>query len=98
MRSVVAIVWSWILVTPIPSILMLPAAVAKVPELYKPPIRFLFQSMFPIVVVVLYQYSIWLIGDPFGTGLIIDALFGLVVVMALGLLRAGYEFNKVSRY
>lgn len=98
LRTVVAIIWSWILVTPVVSILVLPAAIKKVPELYKPPIRFLLQSLFPIVIVVLYQYVIWLIGDPFGAGLVMDGLFGLVVIMALGLLRAGYEFNKVSQY
>ncbi len=98
MHVIAATLWSWILVTPIASMLILPTAIARVPEIYKPSIRLLFQSMFPIAVVILYQYLVWLVGDPYSTGIITYGLFALVVIMGLSLLRAGYAFNKVSRY
>jgi hypothetical protein len=93
-----AIIWAWILIMPIASAFLLPQAIRKVPELYKPPIRALFQSILAIIAVVVYQYVLRIVASPTRVGLIAYGFFGCVIVMGLALLRAGYGFNKVSRY
>jgi hypothetical protein len=93
-----ALIWAWMLLTPIASAIILSMAIGKVPELYKPPIRHLFQSMFTIIAVVAYQYIIRVVDGPYMKGPVAYVLFGLVTLMGLALLRAGYTFNKVSRY
>lgn len=97
-HDLVALLWTWILLTPIASAIILPMAIKRLPELYKPPIRLLFYAMFPIIAVVLYQWVIRIIAGPFMEGPVAYVLFSLVIVMGLGLLRAGYAFHQVSRY
>jgi len=94
----VALIWLWMLLTPIASAIILRMALRQVPELYKPPVRHLFQAMFPIIAVVAYQYALRIIAGPYMEGLVAYILFGLVTVMGMALLRAGYTFNKISRY
>lgn len=89
--------WGVMLVTPIASILILPAVVRKLPELYKPSARALSQSMWAITAVIGYQY-VALFVAPVPSPQVQYVLFGLVVVMGIMLLRAGYKFHKVSRY
>lgn len=94
----VASIWTWMLLMPTASIIILPMAVKRLPELYKPPIRLLFYAMIPIVAVVLYQCVLRIMAGPFMQGPVAYVLFSLVIVMGLGLLRAGYAFHQVSRY
>jgi len=97
-HDLVATMWAWITLTPIASTMLLPKAIRKLPELYKPSIRLLLQSLFPILAVTSYQYVLRLFAAPTMQGPVAYVLFTLVTFMGLGLLRAGYEFNKVSQY
>ncbi len=94
----VAVLWSWTLIMPIASLVIFPRALHKLPELYKPPIRLLIQSMPAIIAVVASQLIIRIVVGPYLGGFLGYGTAGLVVVMGLSLLRAGYGFNKVSRY
>lgn len=94
----VAVIWAWMLLTPIASAIILRMAIHRLPELYKPPIRWLAYAMYPIIAVVLYQYIIRVVAGPFMEGVVAYVLFSLVIIMGLTLLRAGYSFHKVSRY
>ncbi|HKX72614.1 MAG TPA: hypothetical protein VJM32_01230 [Candidatus Saccharimonadales bacterium] len=93
-----AIMWGWMLLTPIVSAIILRMALRRLPELYKPPVHHLHQAMFGIIAVVLYQYVLRVIAGPYMEGPVAYVLFALVLCMGLLLLRAGYTFNKVSRY
>jgi|GEM_PF-1699798 len=93
-----AIMWGIMWVMPIASAFLLPKVVRQVPELYKPPAQALASSMWGIIAVVGYQYILRLIAGPYESGPAAYGLFSLVVLMGLMLLRAGYSFNKVSRY
>jgi hypothetical protein len=94
----VAIIWAGMLLAPIVSAIILRMARRRLPEIYRPPITCLYQAMFPIIAVVLYQYIVRVVVGPYMQGMVAYILFALVTFMALGLLRAGYSFNKVSRY
>jgi len=93
-----AVMWGVMLVMPVASACFLPAVVRVLPELYKPPARALSHAMWPIIAVIAYQYVLRVIAGPFMNGPVAYGLFALVVVMGVALLRAGYRFNKVSRY
>ncbi len=97
-HNIVAVMWAWILIMPVVSSVILTPAIRKVPELYKLPIRLLRQSMVPIIAVITYQYILRIVVGPYMTGFVAYGLFSLVIFMGLALLRAGYGFNKVSRY
>lgn len=97
-HDLVASIWTWMLLMPTASAIILPMAIKKLPELYKPPIRLLFYAMFPIIAVVLYQCVLRIVAGPFMQGPVAYILFSLVIIMGLGLLRAGYAFHQVSRY
>jgi len=97
-HDVAAMIWGWITVMPVASAIILPMAVRSLPELYKTSARYLFWAMFPIIAVCTYQYAVRVVAGPFMTGPVAYALFLLVTIMGLGLLVAGYTFNKVSRY
>jgi hypothetical protein len=97
-HDITAIIWAWMLLMPVTSAIILPMAIKKLPELYRPPIRLLFYSMFPIITVVSYQYIVRIIAGPYMEGPVAYVLFSLVIIMGIGLLRAGYSFHKVSRY
>lgn len=94
----VASLWGVMLLTPINSAIILAMALSKVSELYKQPINLLLQSMFPIIAVILYQLIVRLVVGPYLQGVLGYGLFLFVIFMGLGLIRAGYSFNKVSRY
>jgi len=93
-----AVIWWVILVMPLTSAIILPMAARKLPELYKRPVMRLFQAMLPIIVVVAYQYVVRIVAGSYMDGIVAYILFSLILVMALGLLRAGYAFNKIIRY
>lgn len=89
---------AWIMVTPISSLIALPKASKLVPELYKPPIDALYQAIWSIVVVTAYLYILRVIAGSYMKGVVAYVLFALVTAMGAMLLRAGYTFNKISRY
>lgn len=93
-----AVIWSWIVWLPIISAFILPKVVRQLPSMYKPPAQALLLSMFPIIAVTGYQYYLRLTVGAQLAGTSAYILFGLIVVMGIALLRAGYIFNKVSRY
>lgn len=93
-----AAIWACILVMPVMSAIILAKASRSLPELYKVPISRLFQAMLPIIVVCAYQYVVRIVAGPYMDGVVAYVLFSLILVMALGLLRAGYAFNKIIRY
>lgn len=93
-----AAIWVCILVMPIVSAIILAKTAKSLPELYKVPISRLFQAMIPIIVVCAYQYVVRIVAGPYMDGVVAYVLFSLILVMALGLLRAGYAFNKIIRY
>jgi hypothetical protein len=93
-----AVMWGVMLVMPLASTFVLPATVRKLPEVYKPSARALSLAMWPIIAVILYQYVLRVVAGPFMNGPVAYGLFALVIVMGITLLRAGYMFNKVSRY
>lgn len=94
----VASLWGVMLLTPSISAIVLALAIPKLSDLYKRPITLLFQSMFPIIMVVVYQYVVRLFAGPYMQGIVAYVLFSFVTLMGLGLVRAGYSFNKTSRY
>lgn len=93
-----AAIWVCILIMPVVSAIILAKTAKSLPELYKVPINRLFQAMIPIVVVCAYQYVVRIVAGPYMDGVVAYILFSLILVMALGLLRAGYAFNKIIRY
>lgn len=97
-HDIVASLWGVMLLTPCASAIVLSMVVSKISDLYKPPITLLFQSLFPIIMVVAYQYVLRLLTGPYMQGTVAYVLFAFVTLMGLGLVRAGYSFNKVSRF
>lgn len=97
-HDIAAVTWACITVLPIASAIILPMAVRRLPELYKPSARFLFWSMFPVIAVCAYQYIVRIVAGPYMTGAVAYVLFSMVTIMGITLLSAGYTFNKVSRY
>lgn len=93
-----AAIWACILIMPTVSAIILAKAAQKLPELYKIPIIRLFQSMIPIIVVCAYQYVVRVVAGSYMDGVVAYVLFACILIMALGLLRAGYTFNKIIRY
>ncbi len=93
-----AAIWVCILVLPVVSAIILAKAAQSLPELYKVPIGRLFQAMIPIIVVCAYQYVVRVVAGSYMDGIVAYVLFSLILVMAIGLLRAGYAFNKIIRY
>lgn len=98
MHDLVASLWGVMLLTPMASAIVLSLAIPKLSEIYRPPVNLLFQSMFPITTVVAYQYVVRLFAGPYMHGIVAYVLFSFVTLMGLALMRAGYTFNKVSRY
>jgi hypothetical protein len=97
-HKLAAIIWAVMLPLPVAAAVILKYTQALLPELYKIPIKALFLSMFPIIIVISYQLILRIVAGPFMQGLVAYVLFSLVIIMGLLLLRAGYIFNKVSRY
>ena len=97
-HDLVASLWGVMLLTPGISAIVLTLAIPKLSDLYKRPITLLFQAMFPIIMVVVYQYVVRLFAGPYMQGVTAYVLFSFVTLMGLGLVRAGYSFNKASRY
>ncbi len=95
---ITGMMWAWIMVTPIWSLVAFPKAAKLVPDLYKTPINTLYQAIWSIVVVTIYLYVLRVLAGPYMEGVIAYILFALVTVMGAMLLRAGYTFNKISRY
>lgn len=93
-----AIIWACILVMPVTSAVILPMAARRLPDLYKMPIQRLAQAMIPIILVCVYQYVVRILAGPYMDGVVAYVMFGLIIIMSLGLLRAGYAFNKITRY
>jgi len=100
LHDVTSVIWAWIVVMPIGSAIALPMAVRMVPELYKPPIRALAQAMLPTIAVTGYLFVLNVMAGSYANvdSLYVYILFGFVVCMSMFLLRAGYIFNKVSKY
>jgi len=97
-HDLVASLWGVMLLTPCVSAIVLTLAIPKLSDLYKRPISLLFQAMFPIIMVVTYQYVVRLFAGPYMQGIVAYVLFSFVTLMGLALIRAGYSFNKVSRF
>lgn len=97
-HDLAAAIWVCILILPVISAIILAKTAKSLPELYKEPISRLFQAMIPIITVCAYQYVVRIIAGSYMDGVVAYILFSLILIMALGLLRAGYAFNKITRY
>lgn len=97
-HDLATVIWSWVLVMPIGSAIVLRKAIRLQPELYRPSVRALFQAMIPIVGVTSYLFILNMAGNVNADNLFVYGLFVIVIVMSLFLVRSGYIFNKVSRY
>jgi len=97
-HDLAAITWVWIMLMPMASAIVLQMAVRRLPELYKPSIRALTQSMFAIIAATAYLYVLSMFTNAYVDSPLTYVLVVLVIIMGTSLLRAGYMFNKVSKY
>lgn len=94
----VAAMWAVMLLLPIASVPVLFMTKRLLPDFYKPSVAALAQAMFPIIAVISYLYVVRVAIGPLPEGILTYILFGLTIVMALALLRAGYKFNQAGKY
>lgn len=97
-HDVASVIWGCMLVMSAASAVALYMSARILPELYKHPVRLWFYAMFPILAVVGYRYVLRTVTGPLLEGTAAYVLFIIVIAMSVSILRAGYAFNKVSRY
>lgn len=90
--------YSWLVVESLACMVILAKIWRTVPEVYKPPARTFFQASFAIILATGYLYIVRFWAGPSLVGLTASFGFVLLSFMGIMLMRAGYTFNKVSRY
>ncbi|HEU5187825.1 MAG TPA: hypothetical protein VFT87_04970 [Candidatus Saccharimonadales bacterium] len=96
--DIAATLQGWVAIFPMMSFFIMVPVVRKLSEVYKPPARALQHALFVIVLVTILVYIIRLtVGANFSG---VPAVIALTLLILEGsfLVRAGYAFNKISRY
>lgn len=96
--DIAATLQGWVAIFPIISLPIMTMVVHKLAEIYKPPARALQQALVIIILVTVYVYAVRLIGGSKLDGIVGIIALTLLILEGVYLVRAGYVFNKVSRY
>jgi hypothetical protein len=90
--------YGWLFVQSAASAALLFATLRSVPDIYKPPVRTFLQAGFVTLMATAYLYGVRFFVGPSLVGAIASIGYLLLSAMSIMLMRAGYTFNKVSRY
>lgn len=98
LHDAVAITEAWLTILPVLAMIILPMAISILPDLYKRPVKALFYSMIPVILLQVTSITIRFVNGEDYDGPLTYLVLVLAISMMSGFLRAGYIFNKVSRY
>lgn len=88
----------WVVLLAIMSVIVLMKVRSHVADLYKPPVRALLQAIVALILGAIVFAGLIADAGPRLTSPMAVGLFTFLLIMGGMLVRAGYKFNKISRY